>query len=588
MSNEIFIPKLNEVPLIFDSNRPSANNLSNTNLKNESDELRSLIEQTAQKLLYQWQNCEIRFPPSLSGLCDDVKEDTDIKTRLSAFKLDNLFRLPHDDELEELAVDFDGKRKRLSKEQLNSIWKTGEFDVPSLNFPGQTHKWRLTKLLQVGTERSNKDFYNMLSIALKLVIITAKRRFTSNYFSIKAGFKSIWKGIVKLFDILIGLPSMDIVPYDLDAEERKFLISELKIDDGEKEKFDAFCVKLIEYLEKDDKKNVPKFDLPCFFRTEDNLLIDLRLFNDSLMEKALPIVGKILLLKTEDDREWLKKLKKELIESHDQENLSKSEKSTKISKTLYGNYLKRCFDKILANNQLEDISHGLGKLLVDHARATLIISEVSLELQNALQTRIDNYCEYLTKNHPIKSNIRQWMDEKLAEERLSFEKTNLYMAHELAIERLQKNELHQWAYFLSRELKFRQTEESKLKKQFEAIKQPTYTFTFSRKIWMPRNYIVHKNIPNQDPIRIRPVLIENTFVSKNSGSYTLQKSIKYTNTTRYPFWRWSNIILRGFTSLSNAFFLFGIVIPFCSSISYSTVWKVNPIHPDLDINQENV
>jgi hypothetical protein len=588
MNDELFLPKLTKVPLKFDTEKLNLDTLSGTNLKSESDELRKLIEATAQQVLYQWEYCEIKFPPSLSRLCDDIYEDhANQINRLSTFKLENLFRMPQTDELIEVATDLDGKRKRLTKEQLNSIWKTGEFDVPSLNFPGQTHKWRLTKLLQVGTERANKDFFNMLSTVLKLIIITAKRRFTSKKFSIKAGFKSIWNGIVKFFDMLIGLPLMEIVPYDLDTKERKFLVSELRVDDEDKEKYEILCEKLIEYLASSDQEHVPKFDFPCFFRTENNILIDLRLFDRNLMEKALPVVEKIMHLNSEEDREWLKKLRKELIESFEHENLTNSEKSSKISIALYGNYLKHCFDKILTNNYLENLSSGLSKLMVDHARATLIINEVSLTLSNTLSMRIDKYREELTRNHPIKSNISQWMDEKIAEEISLFEKSNLYIAHEQAIQRLQENELHQWAYFLSRELKFRQQEETKFKEKFESVKRPTHTFSFTRNIWLPKNYIIHKH-SSEGFIQMKPVLIEKSFLTNINGPYTLRKSVKYTNTTRYPFWRWGNAILRGFTSLSNAIFLFGIVIPFCSSISYSTIWKVNPLYPDLDVNQDNV
>ena len=36
-----------------------------------------------------------------------------------------------------------------------------EFDVESLNFPGQVHRWRLTQMLQKGTERARESLLNV-------------------------------------------------------------------------------------------------------------------------------------------------------------------------------------------------------------------------------------------------------------------------------------------------------------------------------------------------------------------------------------------------------------------------------------------
>ena len=64
------------------------------------------------------------------------------------------------------------------------------------------------------------------------MIVTAKRRFFSKTFSLLSAFKSIRCGFVRLLDLLIGLPTMQLEWYaeDLDDENKKFLVAELKID----------------------------------------------------------------------------------------------------------------------------------------------------------------------------------------------------------------------------------------------------------------------------------------------------------------------------------------------------------------------
>ena len=100
------------------------------------------------------------------------------------------------------------------------------------------HKWRLALWLQLGYEKSMDYFYQNLSTSLKLLIQIAKVRLVSKQFSILEVFKSIYKGTVRLLDILIGLPSMITLDYKskLIDEERIFLVAELNVDVNYKKK----------------------------------------------------------------------------------------------------------------------------------------------------------------------------------------------------------------------------------------------------------------------------------------------------------------------------------------------------------------
>ena len=59
-----------------------------------------------------------------------------------------LFISPTFDELEEVSLDPHGDPRRLSEAQLKSVRQNGEFVVNSIHFPGQTHVWRLSEILQ--------------------------------------------------------------------------------------------------------------------------------------------------------------------------------------------------------------------------------------------------------------------------------------------------------------------------------------------------------------------------------------------------------------------------------------------------------
>lgn len=101
--------------------------------------------------------------------------------------------------------------------------------MESINFPGQQHCWKLSQLLQKGTERSRDSLLNDLALALRFIFITAKGRIISHFFSVSESVKALLKGLLRIFDIVIGLPSLQA--HNLDTkirEERcKYLVAEL-------------------------------------------------------------------------------------------------------------------------------------------------------------------------------------------------------------------------------------------------------------------------------------------------------------------------------------------------------------------------
>ena len=56
--------------------------------------------------------------------------------------------------------------------------------------------------------------------------------------------------------------------------------------------------------------------------------------------------------------------------------------------------------------------------------------------------------------------------------------------------------LHQSAYFLGRDLSFRQDREQRLRQELKpATKEPVKTFRFKTKTWFPKNWVVEVSEP---------------------------------------------------------------------------------------------
>jgi len=69
--------------------------------------------------------------------------------------------------------------------------------VASINFPGQTHKWRLTEWLQKGTERNRETLLDDLAFSLQFLLVTGRARLFSHFFSIAESIKAILIGVIK-------------------------------------------------------------------------------------------------------------------------------------------------------------------------------------------------------------------------------------------------------------------------------------------------------------------------------------------------------------------------------------------------------
>jgi hypothetical protein len=108
-------------------------------------------------------------------------------------------------------------------------FRSSEFEVPSLNFPGQVHLWKLSQCLQKGSEPTKETLLGDLALAAQFIVITASARIVGHFFSVKEAAKAFLAGLLKLVDMVVGIPSL--LAHNLEnkvKEERcRYLIAEL-------------------------------------------------------------------------------------------------------------------------------------------------------------------------------------------------------------------------------------------------------------------------------------------------------------------------------------------------------------------------
>ena len=69
--------------------------------------------------------------------------------------------------------------------------------------------------------------------------------------------------------------------------------------------------------------------------------------------------------------------------------------------------------------------------------------------------------------------------------------------------------------------------------------------------------------------------------------FTVEKQTVITNTTQYPFWRWSNFIYRTWTWSWNLLFILLILVPWCSTFSLRSLLYLQSFYPDLEISHQD-
>ncbi|XP_055923588.1 uncharacterized protein LOC129954019 isoform X2 [Eupeodes corollae] len=564
----------------------------------EVEQLVEHIKLVAEQFLYHWKTFPISLPQPLAATSYTQATGNQVTNRKkSPINLRDLFISPPFDELDAVASDGTGEPRRLTNSQLKALRERGEFDVPSLNFPGQVHKWRLSLLLQKGTYRAHDSFLSDLALAARFVVVTARGRLLSHFFSLAHAVRALFHGLVNLLDMAVGVPSL--LAHDLDykiQEERcRFLVAELVC----RPEFEDCLYSLCSFVRKQMRRAiVEKIDVkncetaqpvPYLFLTPKGQEIDLRLFSRDIMRKALPILVGILERET---RGWFLHFRERLIAELREKKLTDKEIEEEVNDAVMKEYLQRVYTSILSNTQLAEFGDGIPRLLVQQAQSVVIMHKAVDKVQKELKRSREDHQKCLTNDHSVLSRIAPWLRSKLR----AAEATKLYKstwaAHEEALRMCSKHDLSQTSYFLNRDMAFMKEREPVLLKELKNAKTPTRTFHWTVRIWSPSSWIVQREFQGQS--EIIPTVISQQATSivtprsdPSQPVFMVEKEKTRTTSTRWPFWRIVNLVQRSWTWTWNVIFFLGIFVPWFSPIGLRALCCMEPFMSDLELSQIN-
>ncbi|XP_055636132.1 uncharacterized protein LOC129775415 isoform X2 [Toxorhynchites rutilus septentrionalis] len=582
----------------------------------EVEQLIEHVKAVAEQFLYHWKTFPINLPTPLSSgpgaitgtgsrsegggnaiISTNNNNSTAGTNRKSRpINLRDLFIAPPFDELDAVAADGSGEPRLLNNAQLRSLRERGEFEVPSLNFPGQMHRWRLSQFLQKGSERTRASLLGDLAMSARFLVITAKLRLFGHFFSVAHAARALLRGLIKLADMIIGVPSL--LAQNLDnkiKEERcRFLVAELVCRSEYEDCMDALCGYVRHQLR---RATMEKFDVNCqqaqpipyLYLTPKGQDIDLRLFSKDIMRKALPILVGIL---EKETRGWFLHFRERLIAELRERKMTDAEIEEEVNDAVMKEYLQRVYTSILANGDLADLGENIPQLLVQQAQSVVIMHKAVDKIQKELKKSRDEQRKQLQEQHLVLSRISPWLRAKLE----ACEQTKLtkitWGAHEEALKIAQKHNLHQTVYFLSRDLAFMKEREPVLLKELKNAKTPTRNFQWACRIWSPRSWIIRRSF--QGHSEAIPTVITQQATSivtprsdPSQPVFLVEKELVRSTSTRWPMWRLLNLFQRTWTWTWNIMFLLGIIVPWCSPLGLRALFCVKPFMADLELSQVN-
>ncbi|XP_034935076.1 uncharacterized protein [Chelonus insularis] len=553
------------------------------------------IKEVAQQFLYHWRTFPIVLPPPLSSCTDG--EDTLARKK---HHLRDLFVPPSFDELDAVAVDIKGEPRRLTNKQLESIRERGEFEVDSINFAGQTHRWRLSGLLQRGRDRRRETLLKDLALATRFLVVTARARLISHCFSISQAFKALLTGFLRLLDIIIGIPSLQAQNLDgkIREERCRYLVAELVCRPEYEDSLELLCGFVRKQLrratmekfevERESSQLLP-VSVPFVFGTPAGSAVDLRLFSRDIIRKALPTLVTILERET---RGWFLHFRERLISELRAQKKSDEEIEQQVNEAVMREYLQRVYSSILSHPDILALGDGIAQLLVQQAQSVVLMHRAVENVQRKLSQMKESLRQRMESEHPVLSRIGPWMRDRMREAEANFIEECEWSAHQEALSLCSLQNLQQTVYFLNRDLTFMREREPVLLKELRKVKTPTRSFQWPTQIWLPRNWIVRRNF--QGTSEIIPTVLSNTPTSittpradPSQPVFLVEREIIHTTTTRWPMWRWINYIARTWCWTWNAMFLFGVAVPWCSRVSLRALLLVEPFTPDLELSQLN-
>ena len=383
------------------------------------------------KRLFTWDQVTVRLPDSIF----------DNGSSKPLIKVEDLFKAPQADELERLAI----KYGKLTPEQLAQIRKDATFSVPSSDFPGQTHVWKASALLQKGSENIKASLRSDYADAASQYVVSLPETIKgAQALSLRSGARNFFEGLYETVGLAIGIPE-----------------THARFSAGEVER------RRLERL--------------ADFMSEKLSQRDLALYDLKLMEKTYPIVQTLEKLAAE---RWQAKA-----ESVKEDLSSKIKDPQALADALAQAEQDELYQALSSSAELETLHAGLGALLVARGRAKQAIKSVLAAVAQKLQAYDLAVAQQLSAKHPILSMIPAWMAARVGKAHWAYAATLIPSTQEAVAAALAKLGL---AEELAAEREFADTWEP-ISKSMPAYQTGNRNFSWAYQIWNRGNWIVEQD-----------------------------------------------------------------------------------------------
>ena len=536
-----------------------------------------------------------------------IPPSSQLKERIFAGKEEsaklNVFIAPDPNETRQLATGEDGSLKRLNQEQLVEVRNSGTFSVPSQNFPGAKHVWKLTQLLQRGNEPSNNDFKGFLARAYFFSFIVARDRIIGRVLSIRDAVENIGYAFYFVYNSLIG-GQIRNPSYSLGEEMFKFLTADINVSDPNELK--RLALKLKSWYEvpvgrdffkeknfnsllpasESEKKEALKIS-PHIYSNENNDRLNLLAVTPWWLNGGEErIFTKVA---AEVKSGYPPKRVQGLIKEYREKGLEDDEIVMTIQRTFDDEYMNVLITTLKENTRFggSSVSREEAGVVNTYLRGLSIIQEEIKRENERIESTLTGIRNSLKENNTIRSKCDQWLEERMSASRQVVTRNENTFLNVLA--KLEEDDSigPEWRYFIQRAEQFHNS----LTQTIARLSKEHYTThdTVYRKIiWQPKNYIITdvKTGERKKDIKI----LDKETESHRDHKYKIDKWERITITSKYPGWRWRKYFVSFYTYFMNLMFflLVGMVLKGPLSLSALLLWYKYPTEYSLDYKTGNV
>lgn len=402
--------------------------------------------------------------------------------------LSELIISPNSAEVSELGGDkFDDAQKA-------QVRREGLFVIPSKQYPGQYHVWKVSAWVQTGSDAIELKFNSIHKFAAEQIKVQIPRatvgRSPEDLMTLAKGVRHIGQGLSRSFDALLGSRAMTKA---YSSEEVSHILT----------------------------------------KQFNELNPDLRAIDDPTKTTAYtPVLERIT---EEVNQKWETGLASERQQHHLQVARAESSNELEIAHRV-NDLLERDLSKLLVqavseSSELAKIDPALPKQLADRLHANIIVQNFEDTIRVQIEQARATITEAIRTKHPRRAATQSWLDVQVEKEFRKYYQSERFALYAPLVSLLKEAGLNAEATRTADLLTFLNDNAEAHDKDFRNAREPLREYVVPRTIWNSNNWIVRKS---------------------ESGVYSHSTALQQRITTRTPGWRlwlfglrWKNYMLNG-------------------------------------------